>query len=261
MAKFTEETIQKMLNENLDTKDIHKKYLVSTLKLPVKPTERMSSNDSVCERVINKLKNNGFQEISGEMLDKYLRVYAQYSRLYAGQVLYKEGHNLWVNISEPRYWNDFYISLIDINNSENIFIIDANTAEQAIYAVDKYEEAEELWKKKWSIEEAKMRKLMDINQNTLEIMLKNVVKKHNWEYTIEKDSSKRTTLSIRLSGRQQVSMKFKKSVSSDVIINVANIISQFVDIIKTNKDIDISVRGVSFKTKWIKPETSPSKDE
>lgn len=261
MAKFTKDTIIKMLNNNQDTKAIHQKYLLSALKLPTKPTESLSARDSKCERIINKLKENGFEEISGELQERYLRIYARLAHLYSGLVLHKEGHSLLVNVREPHYWDEFYISLIDINNTNEVFTIEANTPEQAIHAVDNYEEAEKIWEKQWSVEEAKMRKLMNINQNTLDVVLKNVVKKHNWEYTIEKDNSKRTTLSIKLSGRQQLSMKFKKSVSSDVIINVANIISQFVDLIQSNKDIDIQVRGVSFKTKWIKPDSGSSDKE
>ncbi len=258
MAKFTLDTIKKMLNENQASKDIHQKYLISALKLPVKPAERLSANDTKTEQIINKLKDNGFEEISGEMLDKYLQVYARFTKLYAGLVLHKEGHNLLASVREPHYWNDFYITLIDINNSNDPFIIEANTPEQAIYAVDNYEEAEKIWENKWSVEMAKMSKQMEINQNTLNIVLNNVAKKHKLDYAIEKTHSKQTVLSLRLSGRQQLTMKFKKSISTETIINLSNVISQLVDVINTNKDIDITLRGVIHSTNWIKADADPS---
>lgn len=262
MAKFTKETLKKMLDANQTSIDIHQKYLISALKLPVKPAERLSTNDAKTEQIIKKLKENGFEEISGEMQDKYLQVYARYTKLYAGLVLHKDGHDLLASVREPRYWSDFYITLIDINKSNDPFIIEANTPEQAIYAVDNYEEAEKIWEKQWSVEMAKMSKLMDINQNTLDIVLSNVAQKHKLDYAIEKDRSKQTTLSLRLSGRQQLTMKFKKSISTETIVNLSNIISQLVDVINTNKDIDITLRGVIHNTNWIKPDKLQSnKDE
>ena len=95
---------------------------------------------------------------------------------------------------------------------------------------------------------------MEINQNTLDMVLQGIVKKHKWEYAIEKDDDGRSTLLIRLSGRRQITMKFKKDVSTEVITKVADVISQLVNIIKSNDDIDITVRGISIYTKWQKPE-------
>lgn len=260
MAKFTKETIKKMLVSNLESKDIHQRYLTTTLKLPTKPTSRLSANDTKTEQIIKKLKENGFEEISGELQDKYLQVYARYTKLYSGLVLHKEGFDLLVSVREPRYWSEFYITLIDIKKSDP-FIIQANTPEEAIYAVDNYEEVESIWEKQWSVEMAKMNKLMEINQNTLDIVLNNVAKKHKLDYAIEKDHSKQTTLSLRLSGRQQLTMKFKKSISTETIVNLSNIISQLVDVINTNKDIDITLRGVIHNTNWIKPDKLQSDED
>ena len=49
-------------------------------------------------------------------------------------------------------------------------------------------------------------------------------------------------------------MDVTEEISTEVITKVADVISQLVNIIKDNDDIDIMVRGISFHTKWQKPE-------
>ncbi len=252
MEKFTKNTIKKLIIAGNDSKHIHQEYLFTSLTLP-KSSSRLSDSEYRRDEIINELKKNGFVEIEGDELLKYMKLYTTLYYMREGLVLRKEGHSLWVNVLSSRHWNEPIMKLFNLER-HNEFTLNADSAKQAIQAVDKFEDVEEEWKSNWSIEEAKIRKSMEVNQNTLDMVLKGIVKKHKWEYSIEKDRSGRSTLLIRLSGRRQITMKFKKDVSTEVITKVADVISQLVDIIKSNNDIDITVRGISIKTKWQKPE-------
>lgn len=253
MAKtFTKQTIKKLVVAGNDTKQIHLEYLNTVLKLP-RESSRLSDSEYRRERLINKLHENGFVEISGEMLAKYMKLYTNRWNMREGLVMHKDGHSICINILATPRWSEPSVQLFDIDRFEDTSL-KADTAEQAIYAVDNFDKVEEDWRKTWSVEEAKVRKLLEVNQNTLDMVLKGIVKKHNWTYCIEKDGNGRTTLLIRLSGRRQITMKFKKEVSTEVITKVAEVISQLVEIIKNNDDIEIMVRGVSIKTKWTTPE-------
>ena len=252
MAAFTKQKIKKLIISGSNSKQIHQEYLDSALKLP-RESKRLSDNDDRRDETIKKLRENGFTEISGDVLEKYMKLYSRHYYMREGLVMCKEGHTLWANVLKSHKWNEPIIKLFDIDRYDD-FSLCADSAEQTIDAVNKFEAVEEEWKNKWSIEESKIRKSMEINQNTLDMVLQGIVKKHKWEYSIEKDSDGRSTLLVRLSGRRQISMKFKKDVSTEVITKVADVISQLVNIIKDNDDIDIMVRGISFHTKWQKPE-------
>lgn len=252
MAEFTKQKIKKLIIAGGDTKLIHQEFLSSALKLP-RESKRLSDNDDRRDETIKKLRENGFAEISGDVLEKYMKLYSRLYYMREGLVMSKEGHTLWANVLKTRKWGEPIIKLFDIDRY-NDFSLYADSAEQAIEAINKFEEIEKEWENKWSIEESKIRKSMEINQNTLDMVLQGIVKKHKWEYSIEKDMDGRSTLLIRISGRRQISMKFKKDVSTEVITKVADVISQLVNIIKNNDDIDIMVRGISFHTKWQKPE-------
>ncbi|MCQ2189942.1 MAG: hypothetical protein MJZ00_08570 [Paludibacteraceae bacterium] len=252
MAKFTNKTIKQLIIANNNTRQIHQEYLDSALGL-TRYTSRLSDNDNRRDEIIKKLRENGFREIEAEELDKYMHLYSNRYYIREGLVMKKEGHKLWANVEKGQHWKRQSVSLFDIDHFDD-FKLEADTAKQVIYAVENFEKAEEEWQKKWSIEEAKTRKIIDINQRTLDTVLHGIVKKHNWEHAIEKDGYGQLTLLVRISGRQQITMKFKKDVSTEVITKVADVISQLVDLIKTNNDINISVRGVSIKTKWVKPE-------
>lgn len=253
MAKtFSKQTIKKLVVAGNNSKQIHLEYLNTVLKLPSE-SSRLSDSEYRRERLINKLRENGFVEISGDMLAKYMKLYSNRWNMREGLVMHKDDCPICVNILTTPRWSEPSIQLFDIEKFEDTSL-KAETAEQAIYAVDNFEKAEEEWTNTWSVEEAKIRKLLEVNQNTLNMVLKGIVKKHNWTYSIEKDSSGRTTLLIRISGRRQITMKFKKDVSTEVITKVADVISQLVDLIKSNDDIEIMVRGISIKTKWTNPE-------
>lgn len=252
MAAFTKQKIKKLIIAGNDSKHIHQEYLDSALGLS-RESKRLSDNDDRREKIIGKLRENGFEEISGEVLDKYMKLYSSVYYMSEGLVMCKEGHTLWANVQKTQRWNEPIIKLFDIDRYDD-FSLYADSAEQAVEAVNNFEKEEEEWNNKWSIEEAKIRKSMEINQNTLDMVLQGIVKKHKWEYSIEKDDDGRSTLLIRLSGRRQITMKFKKDVSTEVITKVADVISQLVNIIKSNDDIDITVRGISIHTKWKKPE-------
>ena len=252
MATFTKQKIKKLIIADNDTKHIHQEFLDSALGLP-RESKRLSDSDDRREKIIEKLRETGFEEISGEVLEKYMKLYSSVYYMSEGLVMCKEGHTLWANVQKNRNWGKPIIRLFDIDRYDD-FSLYADSAEQAINAVDNFDTIEEEWRNKWSIEEAKIRKSMEINQNTLEMVLQGIVKKHKWEYAIEKDADGRSTLLVRLSGRRQITMKFKKDVSTEVITKVADVISQLVNIIKNNDDIDIMVRGISIYTKWQKPE-------
>lgn len=252
MAAFTKQKIKKLIIADNDSKHIHQEFLDSALGLP-RESKRLSDSDDRREKIIEKLRENGFEEISGDVLEKYMKLYSSVYYMSEGLVMCKEGHSLWANVQKNRNWGKPMIRLFDIDRYDD-FSLYADSAEQVINAVDNFDTIEEEWESKWSIEEAKIRKSMEINQNTLEMVLQGIVKKHKWEYSIEKDGDGRSTLLVRLSGRRQITMKFKRDVSTEVITKVADVISQLVNIIKNNDDIDIMVRGISIYTKWQKPE-------
>ncbi len=252
MAAFTKQKIKKLIIAGNDSKHIHQEYLDSVLGLP-RESKRLSDREDRRDEIIKKLREDGFEEIRGAALEKYMKLYSRVYYMREGLVMYKEGHTLWANVLNSHKWNEPIIKLFDIDRYDD-FSLCADSAEQTIDAINKFDEIEEEWKNKWSIEEAKIRKSMEINQKTLDTVLLGIVKKHKWEYSIEKNEDGRSTLLVRLSGRRQITMKFKKDVSTEVITKVADVISQLVNIIKSNDDIDIMVRGISIHTKWQKPE-------
>ena len=78
MAAFTKQKIKKLIISGSDSKQIHQEYLDSALKLP-RESKRLSDNDDRRDETIKKLRENGFTEISGDVLEKYMKLY---SRLY-----------------------------------------------------------------------------------------------------------------------------------------------------------------------------------
>lgn len=253
MVTFTKQTVKKLIVAGNKTNDVHQEYLRIALGLPAKPSHSLSDSDDKRQMLIDKLRENGFTEISGDILENYSRVYSNTYYIREGLVMQKEGHKLLVNVLKAKRWDDPAFKLFEIDTVKEISL-SANKVDEVVKAVDNYEKTEEEWKTTWSIEEVKLRKSMEVNQKTLDMVLKGIVKKHKWTYSIEKDHDGRTTLLVRISGKRQVSMKFKKDVSTEVITKVAEVVSQLVDIIKNNNDIEIMVRGISIYTKWEQPE-------
>ncbi|MBO7442956.1 MAG: hypothetical protein J6T83_07740 [Paludibacteraceae bacterium] len=105
MAAFTKQKIKKLIISGSDSKQIHQEYLDSALKLP-RESKRLSDNDDRRDETIKKLRENGFTEISGDVLEKYMKLYSRLYYMREGLVMSKEGHSLWANVLKTRKWGE-----------------------------------------------------------------------------------------------------------------------------------------------------------